>query len=186
MLSCARRAWTARRWNARCILLPQAGSRSAVDRRRTSSTSTSARCRLKLADLQGNVPGSEAIDAFYPDLTDPRFKASGGHLPPALFNEHVSGMAAGPALPDAGPQRRDQHAEGQRQLDEAATRSAWRPRRSGPTDQDDIKPVIQPGGSDSAALDNTFEVLVRAGRARADGQDPADPRGMERPLQMSR
>src|SRR3546814_1541544 len=30
---------------------------------------------------------------------------------------------------------------------------------------DDIKPVIQPGGSDSAALDNTFEVLVRAGRA---------------------
>ncbi len=29
---------------------------------------------------------------------------------------------------------------------------------------DDIKPVIQPGGSDSAALDNTFEVLVRAGR----------------------
>src|SRR5262249_36144659 len=30
--------------------------------------------------------------------------------------------------------------------------------------QDDVKPVIQPGGSDSAALDNTFEVLVRAGR----------------------
>ncbi len=29
---------------------------------------------------------------------------------------------------------------------------------------DDVKPVIQPGGSDSAALDNTFEVLVRAGR----------------------
>jgi glutamate synthase (NADPH/NADH) large chain len=29
---------------------------------------------------------------------------------------------------------------------------------------EDVKPVIQPGGSDSAALDNTFEVLVRAGR----------------------
>jgi glutamate synthase (NADPH/NADH) large chain len=29
---------------------------------------------------------------------------------------------------------------------------------------DDVKPVIQPGGSDSAGLDNTFEVLVRAGR----------------------
>ena len=29
---------------------------------------------------------------------------------------------------------------------------------------DDVKPVIQPSGSDSAALDNTFEVLVRAGR----------------------
>ncbi|MCW0180590.1 MAG: glutamate synthase large subunit [Zavarzinia sp.] len=30
---------------------------------------------------------------------------------------------------------------------------------------DDIKPVIQPGGSDSSALDNVFEVLVRAGRS---------------------
>src|SRR5215472_497209 len=30
---------------------------------------------------------------------------------------------------------------------------------------DDIKPVIQVGGSDSAALDSVFEVLVRAGRA---------------------
>jgi glutamate synthase (NADPH/NADH) large chain len=29
---------------------------------------------------------------------------------------------------------------------------------------DEIKPIIQPGGSDSAALDNVFEVLVRAGR----------------------
>jgi glutamate synthase (NADPH/NADH) large chain len=29
---------------------------------------------------------------------------------------------------------------------------------------DDVKPVVQPGGSDSAALDNVFELLVRAGR----------------------
>ena len=29
---------------------------------------------------------------------------------------------------------------------------------------DDIKPVVQAGGSDTAALDNVFEVLVRAGR----------------------
>jgi glutamate synthase (NADPH/NADH) large chain len=28
-----------------------------------------------------------------------------------------------------------------------------------------VKPIIQPGGSDSAALDNVFEVLVRAGRS---------------------
>ncbi len=27
-----------------------------------------------------------------------------------------------------------------------------------------MKPVVQAGGSDSAALDNVFEVLVRAGR----------------------
>ncbi|HEY7977567.1 MAG TPA: glutamate synthase large subunit [Rhizomicrobium sp.] len=30
---------------------------------------------------------------------------------------------------------------------------------------DDIKPIVQAGGSDSAALDSVFEVLVRAGRA---------------------
>ncbi len=30
---------------------------------------------------------------------------------------------------------------------------------------DDIKPIVQPGGSDSAALDSVFEVLVRAGRS---------------------
>ncbi|MEQ8966458.1 MAG: glutamate synthase large subunit [Azospirillaceae bacterium] len=30
---------------------------------------------------------------------------------------------------------------------------------------DDIKPVVQPGSSDSAALDATFELLVRGGRA---------------------
>jgi glutamate synthase (NADPH/NADH) large chain len=30
---------------------------------------------------------------------------------------------------------------------------------------DDVKPVVQPGGSDSAALDNAFELLVRAGRS---------------------
>ena len=29
---------------------------------------------------------------------------------------------------------------------------------------EDIKPIIQPGGSDSAALDNVFELLVRGRR----------------------
>ncbi len=32
-------------------------------------------------------------------------------------------------------------------------------------DGEDIKPVIQPGSSDSAALDQTFELIVRAGRS---------------------
>ena len=30
---------------------------------------------------------------------------------------------------------------------------------------DEIKPIIQPGSSDSAALDSVFEVLARAGRS---------------------
>ena len=40
---------------------------------------------------------------------------------------------------------------------------------------EDIKPVIQAGGSDTAALDNVFELLVRAGPRRADGQGADDP-----------
>ena len=41
-----------------------------------------------------------------------------------------SRMAAGPAVPDAGPQRRDQHAQGQRQLDEEPRDAARRTRCS--------------------------------------------------------
>jgi hypothetical protein len=40
------------------------------------------------------------------------------HLSPALFDQHLPAVVAGAAVPDACPQRRDQHAEGQRQLDE--------------------------------------------------------------------
>ena len=43
---------------------------------------------------------------------------------------------------------------------------------------EDMKPVIQAGGSDTAALDNVFEVLVPRRPRRADGQDAADPRGL--------
>ena len=43
---------------------------------------------------------------------------------------------------------------------------------------DTVKPVVQPGGSDSAALDNVYEMLVRAGRPGADGQGPADAGGL--------
>ncbi len=38
-------------------------------------------------------------------------------LSPALFDQHLPDLAAGPALPHARPQWRDQYAEGQHQLD---------------------------------------------------------------------
>jgi glutamate synthase (NADPH) large chain len=43
---------------------------------------------------------------------------------------------------------------------------------------EDIKPIVPSGASDSGALDAVFEVLVRAGRSRADGQDHAGARGL--------
>ena len=41
-------------------------------------------------------------------------------LPPALLDQHLPDVAAGAAVPNAGPQRRDQHRQGQRQLDARA------------------------------------------------------------------
>ena len=38
-------------------------------------------------------------------------------LSPALFDQHLPALVAGPAVPDARAQRRDQHAQGQPQLD---------------------------------------------------------------------
>ncbi len=57
------------------------------------------------------------IDAFYPDLRDERFISSVAPLSPALLHQHLPAMALGAAVPHARPQWRDQHAEGQRQLD---------------------------------------------------------------------
>ncbi len=50
---------------------------------------------------------------------------------------------------------------------------------------EDIKPIIQPGSSDSAALDSVFEVLVRAGRTAALAKPFSCPKpGRRRPSTM--
>jgi glutamate synthase (NADPH/NADH) large chain len=127
-----------------------------------------------VADLQGHVAGRE-LDGFYPDLLDRGSKRRWRYLPPALFDQHLPRVAAGPAVPDAGPQRRDQHLQGQSNwMRSHEIRMAARPSAD---HGDDVKPVVQAGGSDSAALDNVFEVLVRAGR-RAHGQGAVDSRGL--------
>jgi glutamate synthase (NADPH) large chain len=40
---------------------------------------------------------------------------------------------------------------------------------------EDIKPVVQAGGSDTAVLDNVFELLVRAGRDAPMAKAPMIP-----------
>ena len=88
---------------------------------------------VALADLQGHVPGRAAFEL----LSRPERRALRlglRDLPSALFDQHLPDLAAGPAVPHARPQRRDQYAEGQRQLDEEprvqdgvdAVRRAWR------------------------------------------------------------
>ncbi|MFN3583479.1 glutamate synthase large subunit [Phenylobacterium sp.] len=105
---------------------------------------------------------AEHIDEFYPDLKDPRFMAA-----VAIFHQRYSTNTF-PEWRLAQPFRMLAH---NGEINTLKGNTNWmksheiRMAASAFGDyQDDIKPVIQPGGSDSAALDNTFEVLVRAGR----------------------
>ena len=105
---------------------------------------------------------AEHIDEFYPDLKDPRFTAA-----VAIFHQRYSTNTF-PEWRLAQPFRMLAH---NGEINMLKGNTNWmksheiRMAASAFGDyQDDVKPVIQPGGSDSAALDNTFEVLVRAGR----------------------
>ncbi|MFN3858847.1 MAG: glutamate synthase large subunit [Caulobacter sp.] len=105
---------------------------------------------------------AESIDAFYPDLTDERFAAA-----VAIFHQRYSTNTF-PQWRLAQPFRMLAH---NGEINTVKGNINWmksheiRMAAQAFGDfGDDIKPVIQPGGSDSAALDNTFEVLVRAER----------------------
>ncbi len=106
---------------------------------------------------------AEDIDVFYPDLRDPGFESAF-----ALFHQRYSTNTF-PEWRLAQPFRMLAHngeintlkgnVNWMRSHEIRMAAKAFGDRR------EDVKPVIQPGGSDSAALDNTFEVLVRAGRS---------------------
>ncbi|HVY33866.1 MAG TPA: glutamate synthase large subunit [Caulobacteraceae bacterium] len=105
---------------------------------------------------------AEHIDEFYPDLKDDRFSAA-----VAIFHQRYSTNTF-PEWRLAQPFRMLAH---NGEINTLKGNSNWmksheiRMAADAFGDfGDDIKPVIQPHSSDSAALDNTFEVLVRAGR----------------------
>ena len=105
---------------------------------------------------------AEHIDEFYPDLRDERFSAA-----VAIFHQRYSTNTF-PEWRLAQPFRMLAH---NGEINTLKGNTNWmksheiRMAAQAFGDfGDDVKPVIQPGGSDSAALDNTFEVLVRAGR----------------------
>ncbi len=106
---------------------------------------------------------AESIDAFYPDLKDERFESA-----VAIFHQRYSTNTF-PEWRLAQPFRMLAH-NGEintlrgnvnwmksHEIRMAASAFGDRP--------EDVKPVIQRDGSDSAALDNVWEVLVRAGRS---------------------
>jgi len=105
---------------------------------------------------------AEALADFYPDLNDQRVEAN-----VALFHQRYSTNTF-PEWRLAQPFRMLAHngeintlrgnANWMRSHEIRMAAAAFG------SDDATVKPVIQSGGSDSAALDNVFEVLVRAGR----------------------
>jgi len=105
---------------------------------------------------------AESIDAFYPDLQDERFSAA-----VAIFHQRYSTNTF-PQWRLAQPFRMLAH---NGEINTVKGNVNWMKSheirmaaQAFGEFGDDVKPVIQAGGSDSAALDNTFEILVRAGR----------------------
>jgi glutamate synthase (NADPH/NADH) large chain len=103
------------------------------------------------------------IDAFYPDLRDERFVSS-----VAIYHQRYSTNTF-PQWRLAQPFRMLAH---NGEINTLKGNVNWMKSHEIPMASEafkgaehDVKPIIQPGGSDSAALDNVFEVLVRAGRA---------------------
>ena len=106
---------------------------------------------------------AEQLTAFYPDLLDERFVSSF-----AVYHQRYSTNTF-PTWPLAQPFRILAH---NGEINTLRGNINWM--KSHETRMasevfgeaiDDIKPVVQAGGSDSACLDGVFEVLVRAGRA---------------------
>ncbi|MBM3571337.1 MAG: glutamate synthase large subunit, partial [Alphaproteobacteria bacterium] len=106
---------------------------------------------------------AEQLTAFYPDLLDERFISSF-----AVYHQRYSTNTF-PTWRLAQPFRVLAH---NGEINTLRGNVNWmvshETRMASPTFGalvEDIKPVIQPGGSDSAAADNVFEVMIQAGRS---------------------
>ena len=68
---------------------------------------------------------TDQLDQFFPDLVDERVASALARRALAVLDQHLPELAAGPPVPLHRPQRRDQHRDGQPQLD-AGPRGAAR------------------------------------------------------------
>ncbi|MGE0715303.1 MAG: glutamate synthase large subunit [Alphaproteobacteria bacterium] len=106
---------------------------------------------------------AEQLTSFYPDLLDPRFVSSF-----AIYHQRYSTNTF-PTWPLAQPFRMLAH---NGEINTLRGNVNWMKSHETRMSAEefgawmaDIKPIVQSGGSDSAALDNVFEVLVRGGRS---------------------
>jgi glutamate synthase (NADPH/NADH) large chain len=105
---------------------------------------------------------AEQVTSFYPDLLDPRFESSF-----AIYHQRYSTNTF-PTWPLAQPFRILAH---NGEINTLRGNLNWMKSHETRMDHrvfaghlDALKPVVQAAGSDSAALDNVFELLARAGR----------------------
>jgi glutamate synthase (NADPH/NADH) large chain len=105
---------------------------------------------------------AEQLTAFYPDLEDPRFVSSF-----AIFHQRYSTNTF-PTWSLAQPFRVLAH---NGEINTLRGNVNWMQAHECRLDHElfgprieDVKPIVQPGSSDSAALDAVFELMVRAGR----------------------
>ena len=105
---------------------------------------------------------AEHVSVFYPDLQDPRFESAF-----AIYHQRYSTNTF-PRWWLAQPFRMLAH---NGEINTLKGNLNWLKSHEIRMSSEhfgelaeDIKPIVQPGSSDSAALDNVFEVLVRAGR----------------------
>ena len=119
------------------------------------------------------------LEPFFPDLSDRRFvdRARAGALP--VLDQHLPVLAAGPPVPADRPQRRDQHRQGQPQLD-ARPREPARQRRH-PRRPDPAVPDLHAGRERLGVLRRGARAAApRRPRAAARGADD-DPGGVGEP-----
>ena len=112
------------------------------------------------------------VGEYYLDLQRRDDGLGAGDGAPALLDQHVPDLGPRASVPPRLPQRRDQHAARQRQLDPRARSTAIASTVLG-EDLDKIWPLIYDGQSDSASFDNALE-LLRDGRLSARARDDAD------------
>ncbi len=149
---------------------------------------------LPLGDLQGPVPRRAALDVL-PRPAGPALRLELRRLPPALLDQHLAVLAARPAVPHARPQRRDQHAARQPQLDEeprdpdglAGVRRLQRGRQADRPGRQLRQRSARRGGRGAGARRALAaahqDAAEPAGLGQADG-DPAGPQGPVQLLQL--
>ena len=147
-------------WERALYLARREMERRAVERISPGFYVCSLSCRTIV--YKALLTGTQ-LPAFYHRLPLPRVRERDRGLPPALLDQHAAELAAGAAVPAAGPQRRDQHALGQPERDDDAPADARVP-AVGQNDRAAAGRRSGRMGSDSASLDNAMELLVRSGR----------------------